>query len=405
MRLRVYLFLAVTLALAGGGWWFNQKYTLDGWAPKARAAAKAGEKKAEEKAPEAVPVEVQPAISGAIASRIRSTANLRALRDVVLQSQVQGVVREVLVEEGAAVETGQLLCRLDDRELQISLELARQRLAQNRVQLESAKILLDKNRTQIANKRTELGRNEKALEQGLVSDTDVALLRNQLAELGHDERAQEASVRQTQHQVGELETEIRRVESQIDQMRIAAPFAGRITERTVELGQTVSANTNLFRLATFSPLFADVFLSEQDSRRVRPGQPVAVMLGMDDEAAEARVVRISPVVDNATGTVKVTAELRPPGAAFRPGAFVRVAIETDTRSETVLIPKRAVVEEGGQSYVFVNDGEIAVRRPVQLGYEEGDAVEARSGVAAGEQIVVAGQGKLKDGDKTRVVGS
>ena len=116
-------------------------------------------------------------------------------------------------------------------------------------------------------------------------------------------------------------------------------------------------------------------------------------------------MRVSPVVDDQTGTVKVTVELRAAGTNYRPGAFVRVRIETDTRQQTTLIPKRAVIERDGETFVFVNDGETAHRRPVELGYEDGDAVEVRNGVAVGDNVVVAGQGKLKDGDKTRVVSS
>ena len=407
MRAKVYLFLITLAVLCGGAWWANQTYDLKSWPPKARAASKDAEKKAaDDKAGEPVPIEVEAAVKGAIASRIRSTANLRALRDVTLQSQVPGVVTNIAVEEGDVVQEGQLLCRLDDREHQINLELARQQLAQAKVQLESAKILRAKNQTQIENKRADVDRNEKALTEGLVSDTDVALLRNQFAELQHDERAQAAAVKENEYRVEELESQIARNEVLVSNTLINAPFAGRITERTVQLGQTVSASDNLFKLATFSPLFADIFLSEQDSRRVKAGQEVEVTLGSgEEETVIGRVARVSPVVDNATGTVKVTAELRGAGADFRPGAFVRVAIETDVRGETVLIPKRAIIEQDGESFVFVNNGETAVRRAVELGYEDGDAVEVRSGVAPGDKVIVAGQGKLKDGDKTRVVTS
>ena len=117
------------------------------------------------------------------------------------------------------------------------------------------------------------------------------------------------------------------------------------------------------------------------------------------------MIRVSPVVDDATGTVKVTVELQPRNSAFRPGSFVRVVIETDTRTETVLIPKKAVVEEEGSLYVFVSKGEEAERREVDVGYEDGAVVEVLSGVAVGEAVVVAGQGALSNGAKIRIVGS
>ena len=413
-RAKVYTFLVIAVAILAGGGYLLQKKPSGGMAAQAEtatngapppAAKKAEGAPGEEKKEDATPIQVEEAHHGEIESSVASTANLRALRDVTIMARSEGVVKEVLVEEGAAVKLGQLLCQLDDRELRISLSLAEQRLEQTRAQLESAKELLEKNRTQIENKKTDLERNTQALEAGLVSETDVALLRHQLAELGHDERAQRAAVREAEYRVEELTAEIEQAKVQIAHAAVRAPFDGRIVERTVQLGQTVRGNDALFKLATFQPLYADVFLSESDSRRVRPGQPVEVRLGADlDHIVQGRVERISPVVDDATGTVKVTAELRPRDDAFRPGAFVRVRITTDTREQAVLIPKRAIIEEGGETYVFVENEGSAERREVQLGYQNGAVIEVISGVSAGEKVIVAGQGSLQDGSKTRVVG-
>ena len=280
----------------GGGWYFQQHYTLDGWTPKAKAATKAEQDKKDSanKEDEGVPVEISVAQRGAISSHVLSTANLRALRNVQIKSQASGVVRRVLVEEGAYVRAGQELCTLDDRELKINLEQGRQQLAQTRVQLESASILREKNQTQIAHKRTELARNEGALAEGLVSETEVTLLRNQLAELELDEKRQGVVVKESQHRVEELENEIARVEMQIAQTHIQAPFDGRITQRSVELGQTVTASDALFNLASFDPLFADVFVSELDSRRVTPNQPAEVMPKAPRAPSSARLCASAP---------------------------------------------------------------------------------------------------------------
>ncbi len=401
----VYGFLLFLVVLGGGFYYFHQNYEIKEGSVQAKS--KAAEKTAsEKKADEATPIRVSAATVGSIDSHVASTANLRALRNVSLLSQATGVVEKIFVEEGNFVQQGKLLCLLDDRELQIDLELAKQRLEQTKVQLESARITKDKIASQIGAKQSELERNTKALQEGLVSDTDVELLKNQLEELKHDERAQGAAVRESEYHVDELSAEIDKVQVQIQHTRITAPFPGRIVERTVELGQTIRANDPLFKLASFSPLYADVFISELDSRRVKPGQDVRVTLDTaGDNVSLGKVVRVSPVVDDATGTVKVTAELRNPAAALRPGAFVRVSIKTDTVADAVLIPKSAVLEEDGESYVFIADGETARRKKVELGYESGASVEVRSGVSAGDRVVVAGQGSLKEGDKTKVMES
>jgi RND family efflux transporter MFP subunit len=292
---------------------------------------------------------------------------------------------------------------LDDRELQVDLELARQKLAQTRVQLESAQIAREKIQSQIAAKSIELQRNVDALAEGLVSDTDVDLIRNLVAELGHDERSQEATVRESEFRVEELIAEIAKVEYHIEEARVIAPFAGTIVERLVDLGQSVTPTDSIFRLASFSPIYADVFLSEVESRAVKPGQLASIQLDIGATAVEGRIVRISPVVDDETGTVKVTAEIQSPTAQFRPGAFVRVSINTDTVDDAVLIPKAAVVERDGETFVFVTEDETAHRIVVQLGYENGASVEVRSGINSGDLVVVAGQGALSEGDKVELI--
>ena len=213
-------------------------------------------------------------------------------------------------------------------------------------------------------------------------------------------------VRELGHRVDELEAQIEQANLEVSRTNITAPFGGYITERQVELGQSVRVQQQLFQLAAFSPLYADVHLSEQETDLIIPGQQARVLLGANErDSTQGRVARISPIVDDSTGTVKVTVELLPTDRNFRPGAFVRVNIQTDTRQNAVLIPKRAILEEDGENYIFTAEGETAHRRKVALGYENASEVEVRSGVRPGETVIVAGQGNLKEGSKIRAVES
>lgn len=399
MRTRVYLIVGLLAAAGAGLSYFSKNFALD-IRPKNAAEAKTD---GQAKPDEPTPVRTVAAVRGSVDASVNATANLRALRNITILSRSEGVVQRVAVEEGDFVRSGQLLCQLDDRELQVDLELASQRLAQTRVQLESAQIVREKLQSQVTAKRIELKRNEDALGEGLVSDTDVALVRNQLAELTHDERSQEASVRENQFRVEELQAEIAKVQLQIAHAKVTAPFTGTIVKRSIDLGQSVRASDELFDLAAFSPLYADVFLSEAESRAVKPGQAASISLDISQAAVDGRIVRVSPVVDGETGTVKVTAEIASPTAQFRPGAFVRVNIRTDTVLDAVLIPKSAVIERDGETYVFVTDNDVAHRKTVQLGYEDGASVEVRTGLGLGEMVVVAGQGSLEEGQRTSTV--
>ena len=398
-RIKVYGFLALLTGLGAVAYYWEDLSA----GSETKASTKAATKEAGTK-DEVVPVELAEAGRGSISSYLSSTANLRARRDVEVTTQVDGVVEELLVEEGDFVKRGQLLCRLDDRELQINLTLHRQQLAQAKLQLEKSKIQQEKTAVQIENTKAELARKETAFAEQLVSEQEVDQLRYTLEEQEHDERVAASNVRELGHRVEELEAQIDQGELQISRTKALAPFTGYITERRVELGQTVRSLERLFRLASFSPLYAEVHLSEQDTHQIQPGQKATVVLGADARGRTGgRVLRISPVVDESTGTVKVTVELSAGTRDFRPGAFVRVDIETDTHVNAVLIPKRAIIEEDGEHYVFTTQGETAQRRKVELGYENEAEVEVRGGVSAGENVVVAGQGNLKEGSKIREV--
>jgi RND family efflux transporter MFP subunit len=120
---------------------------------------------------------------------------------------------------------------------------------------------------------------------------------------------------------------------------------------------------------------------ERELSKLRQGQRAYLTVEpWPGERFEARVLRISPVVDSATGTIKVTLETRPQGK-LRPGMFSRVFVETDTRGSALVIPKAALSLESIGDTVYVVDGDVASRREIDLGFAEGDFVEARSGVA------------------------
>lgn len=400
LRLKVYAFLALPIALILG-WYLVGQHHFGEDVARANSSKPGDSQQLDETA---VPVELRPVKLGPISSYLTSTANLRPLRDIELATQADGVIREVVVEEGDFVKEGQLLCLLDDRELLIKEKLTEQRLAQARLQLEKSTIQLEKSETQIENTRTELERQEAAFAEKLVSEQEVDKFRYQLQELQHDQRVAASNVRELRHRVDELEAEIEQVQLELSRARIEAPFSGYITHRTVELGQTVRNLDSLFRLGAFSPLYADVHLPEREAHRVGAGQKATI--GVDantDLRVVGRVVRVSPIVDGATGTIKVTVELETKESAFRPGAFVRVDIETDFRTGVILVPKRSIVEEDGEQFIFVVEHGTAHRRRVTLGYENDVDVEVREGVAHGEQVVVAGQGNLREDDKVRQV--
>ncbi len=309
-----------------------------------------------------VPVEVTAVGTGDIASYITATANLVAEDQVQVLAEAEGRVVRLEVEEGDPVSKGQILAVLDQDEA---------RIAKSKVELKAA------------NAEAALERARESHRQGLISSeafdrltTDAEVARQEVAET--DWRLAKTVIR--------------------------APFSARVTERFITLGQHLRPGDRLFTVADSDPLIARIYLPESDVVELEEGREVRIASAADAELAFAgRIRQLAPVVDTATGTVKVTIEAIEPPPGVRPGAFVTIGIVRERHENAVLVPRQSVVRELHEAHVFVAADGTAVKRAVSLGIEDGDRVEVLSGVEPGDAVVTAGQGGLDDGQTIQVL--
>ena len=324
-------------------------------ASSAPAAAKGNGKngKAKEKEPAAVAVKAVEV--GPISAYIAATANLVAEDEVKVVAEAEGKVVRLLVEEGDSVGAGQALVQIDPAEATLAVQKAELALRNAQINLE---------------------RSEKMAGERLISPQDLDKVR-------YERDVAVQGLAEARHRLRKT--------------TVAAPFAGRITVRKVQPGQNVKPGDELFTLADFDPLIARIFLPESEVLDLKAGQEVRLVLKAREETRfRGRIRQISPVVDTASGTVKVTVEAVRPPASVRPGAFVAVEVLRETRPQALLVPKAALIRELQETYVFVADGKVARKRAVEVGLEEADRVEILRGLKAGEQVVTSGQGGLRD---------
>jgi membrane fusion protein (multidrug efflux system) len=315
----------------------------------------------EEKAP--VPVEVIEVSSADVSSYITSSANLVAEYQVNILSEVEGRVAQMYVEEGDLVRKGQVLANLVRDDAEIALEKARLKETNTRLAFERGKDLLEKE---------------------LLSREDFDKFTMDY-EIARQEQAE--------------------ADWRFEKTTFRAPFSGKISERMIQVGQNIRSGDELFQLTDLDPLIARIFLPERDILGLEEGREVKIVLNAaEDTTFDGRIRQISPVVDTATGTVKVTIEASSPPSAVRPGSFVTVNIVRETHPEATVIPREAVLRELQSAHVFVVEDEIAHKRDISLGLEEGLLVESLSGLDIGEQVIIAGQGGLKDGAKVKILG-
>ena len=320
------------------------------------------EAEAEEDEEIAVPVELAEVTTGSIASYISATANLVAEDQVKVLSEAEGRVEKLLVEEGDLVTKNQVLAVLVQDE---------------------AKIALSKVELKASNAKAALERAKGTRDQGLISAEAYDKLK-----MDYDVASQEVA----------------EAEWRLAKTVIRAPFAACVTERFITLGQHLRPGDELFTVADYNPLVARIYLPERDVIELEEGREVHIALAANAELSfTGRIRQIAPVVDTATGTVKVTVEAVRPPAGVRPGAFVSIGIVREQHPTALLLPRESVIRELRTAHVFVTEDDKAVKKAVELGIEEGDLVEVLSGVAAGDKVVVAGQGGLDDGQKIKTL--
>jgi RND family efflux transporter MFP subunit len=159
-----------------------------------------------------------------------------------------------------------------------------------------------------------------------------------------------------------------------------------------------------FHITDFDPLLAVMHAPERELGKLRPGQQALLTVDALERASFVGTIdRISPIVDAATGTFKVTIEVKDTSKQLKPGMFGRIQVVYDTRPDVLLVPKEAVIEEDETASVYVVQGGQAFRKSVERGYADSRHYEILSGLAVGDTVITAGQTSLRDSTKVGVI--
>jgi len=312
---------------------------------------------------EAVPVRVEKLKRGDISSFVLSSSTVQAEYSVDIVVETTGIVEKIFADEGDSVKKGQVLAVVNYQELKLEKEKREMAYLDAKKKFERVKNLFEKK---------------------LVSKEDY----------------DKAEFTLNQSKIDFQDADIKFKKSMIK-----APFNGVITERYITVGQYVSPATKAFSIVNTAILKAVAYIPEESVSKIKKGQEVVLESDSTGMDFEGRVEKISSVVDPASGTVKVTVRVKP-DKNIRPGMFVNLKIITDTKKDVLLVPKKAVIYQNDEKYVFIYDKKDKKVKKVALktGYENRDYFEClNKGLDENTYVVVAGQNTLKDGDKVRVI--
>ena len=307
---------------------------------------------------------------------------------IIVGTKILGQIVEEPIEEGQRVKKGDLLARIDDRdyEAQLRQAIADRDLADANVRLWQAKA----------------ARERELYGSGVISKDEFETSENSLAVAQSTLRRDEAAIDYAKFEV--------------NQCLIVSPINGVVLQKYRELGDTINYGgqvqagggaTDISQLADTGDMRAEVDINESDIAKVSLGMPAVVVPDAYPQSHfDAKLVKIYPEADRQKATVKVEVHiLQPDLAMIRPEMSVkanfvegRVVRNDDSR---LFVPAKAILHEGGNSYVWTLRNGVAKRVSVMQGRENQNGVEVLRGLSDGDVLIIAPPAQLSDDQRVR----
>lgn len=348
---------------------------------------------------------VVPPVAGRIVLREGIT-----LGSAVGRGEQIGYVEQVLDVSGQTeLESQRLEVEAQQRDVEARRLEIRNTVLQLQSQQADQRAKANQARTQLAQAQRELRRSENLVEVGAVP-------RKRLEEAQTAVKVAEQEVSSAEQQVKLLDNQIKQTNAGQTIFRsptvrqpnktfpLTAPVTGIINEIKATSGQQVEAGTEILSLANLSIVLLEAQVFEKDLPAVRESTRASFTasalsgevytIGTAD--GDGRIVSIGQTVNEQTRTVSVIYEVKNPSNRLRDGMFVEITVDTSGNTQVLSVPKKAVVNEQGQTFVFVFDGgETFEKRAVALGVEGADFYEIKSGLKEGERVVTEGIYQLR----------
>ncbi len=281
------------------------------------------------------------------------SGSVEANEQVQIRSEIPGLVTGIYFTEGSNVSKGQLLLKINDRELQAQLAqaLTKQKLA-SETEYRAGMLL----------KKEAISKEEY----------DVAL----------------ADLRS-------LQSQTQLIRAQLSKTHINAPFSGKIGLRSVSAGEYLTPTTTIANLVNSNPVKISFSIPEKYSGQVKLNTEVSFTVSGSDKKHTATVFAIEPAIDMATRTLQLKAKASNANGELLPGSFAKIDLPLSTINEAILIPTEAIIPVLKGKKVFVSSNGKAKEVMIETGTRTQKAVLITSGLSAGDTVLTTGMMSLK----------
>ena len=365
-------------------------------------------------------ITIAPVTYGTFQELVSVSGNLMPRTTIYLDAVEGGRVEEVFVREGATVEAGQPLLRLSNSNLQMSLLTNETNLAEQVSNLQNMRFQIEQNRLDVRQQltqmdyeiqrlRREFQRNEDLLARDAISQQTFEETRD---ELGYWERRRDLTMQSYRSDSLSQELRVQQMESAVDRMRqnfgilqetlanltVRAPAAGELTMLDAEVGELRSSGSRFGQIDVLDGGYKiTAGVDEYYIDRVHRGQR-ARTLPIGGTEYELQVVRVYPEVRD--GRFEIDLEFvgeEPEG--LRRGRQVRFNLELSDAQEATLIPRGGFFNDTGGNWIFVVQGDEAIRRDIRIGRQNPSHYEVLEGLEPGEEAVTSSYQTFGDADR------
>ncbi len=344
-------------------------------------------------------------------------------KSVMLQSRVAGEISKIYVKAGDRVKAGAPLIQIDARQQQATVSSSKAQASAVQAQIKQAQDAtrnLQEQHTALVSSlklnQTLANRYKNLFDKGAGSKQDLDQYTYSLQKAQADLNSNEAQIQQQRSAVitakKNYDSSVASTRQQavlLQFYRITAPFAGRVGDIPVKLGNFVGTDTQLLSVTENNPLELNVGLPADRAFDTKIGLKAVMYDKTDNPVASAALNFVSPLIDPTSQTMLVKANVANPGERLKANQSLRTRIYF-SNAAGLMVPSTAVSHLGGQDFVFLvlknekGEGNVVKQTPVKLGtLQNGNAFVLTSGLKAGDVIVVNGIQKLADGAPVTVM--
>lgn len=358
-----------------------------------------------------MPVKVEPARQADLVMTLKSPGEAYTDLKITLKAEVGGIVKNLYAAEGKFVKAGEALLELDDARARLNLErleaarlksLSEMFLERQYAAAETAEVpagALEKLKTT----QSAFEKAAAAFDKGVIARDEYEKTRTAYEMALIEAGRKKDEIMATSKNLTQTEIDIKLARLELEKTRIAAPFAGVLTDIKISPAERIDPGRELFMLVDLSKIKVKARVLESEIGKMKAGRQVDLRFSAyPDRVFKGTVESVSPIVNSEDKTCAVFILMAGPGGEIRPGMHAEVEIAADIYAGKLLVPQEAVLVRGGRKLVFVVEGDLAKWRYVQTGLENDKFVEITDGVAAGEPVIVEGHFTLAHDAKVTI---